>query len=348
MPSKLNMRNQYNKFHWDICGHQKITDFLQSAITNQKIAQAYLFVGPAGLGKNAIAQEFIASIFCQEKEGMVPCGECVHCQQIGHKVHPDVYRLDRLVDEKTGRLKKDITVDQVRDLKIKMQQATLLNDYKAALIPEAQFLNENSANALLKLLEEPTAKTVIILIAEDIKKMLQTIVSRCQVIKFLPVATKEIELYLTKKSSGAAIKEIARLAYGRPGLAMSFLTDQENLKNYLSDVSNFFKIIGANLNERFDLAGDLIDWTKDESVNSQKINKLFDHWQSILRDLTLADSANEPLIVNLNQLAAIKKYQSLWPPSKIKKILKSLHQAKIYFRQNLNTRTVLEHLIINF
>ncbi len=340
------------QFNWHICGQEKIIDFLQSAILNDRVAHGYLFVGPANLGKYAVAKEFIGSILCQGQPGPMPCGECFHCRQFKNGLHPDVYIVERIIDDKTGKLKKDIAIDQIRDLKSRLQQATFLNSYKIAIIPEAQYFNKNTANALLKILEEPTNKTVIILIADDANKLPQTIISRCQVLKFLPVAAKKINDYLMGLDGfsgfdGSEAKLLARLSQGKPGRAISFLQNRQLKEKYLGDINNFFKLTKADFSARFKTIEEIIDWHKDDTVNIKQINNLFDNWQSILRDILLVKSENEPLVANINFFEAINKNKELFSFNKIQAILAGINQARTYLKQNINTKSVLENLIIN-
>ncbi|MFA5029433.1 MAG: DNA polymerase III subunit delta' [Patescibacteria group bacterium] len=334
------------KFDWDICGHKKIIEFLQLSITNRKIAQAYLFSGPAQLGKYSVAKKFIASIFCQGQSKIIPCNDCLHCRQLLNNIHPDVFFIKRETDEKTGKLRKDISVDQIRKLKGSLQQASLLDSYKVAIIPEAQYINGNSANALLKALEEPTAKTVIILITNDINKIPPTIVSRCQRLKFLPVASEQIRDYLKIKN----IKEpdkLARLAANRPGLALTFWESEELRENHSFNVGKFLEIIDASTDRRFALAEELTGWTSDETLNANQVNKLVADWQLVVRDFLLLNCDKESLVSNLDFLASFKKYLAAFPSKKIGQLLKSLAQVKFQLNQNVNSKLVLENLIIN-
>ncbi|HLD28134.1 MAG TPA: DNA polymerase III subunit [Patescibacteria group bacterium] len=341
------MTSEQLQFQWDICGHENVASFLQSAIIGDNVAHAYLLVGSKHLGKHALAKEFISSIFCQTNGGITPCGECVHCRQLKNNLHPDVYQVERQINEKTGKLKKNISVDQIRDLKNKLQQATLFNSYKVAIIAEAEQISISAANALLKVLEEPTPKTVIILITSDIGSIPVTIISRSQVIKFLPVATKDIESFLASHNMSADAKKIAKLSFGQPGIAIALSTHQDVFDKYIKDINDFFNLIDANINDRFNIMDDLIVWNRDEAINTSQINKLFNNWQIILRDLMLCQNNNEPLIANFDYLTRINALSSRFSLGRISKILKHISLSKKYFRQNVGSRLILENLIIN-
>ena len=82
---------------WDICGHEKVVEFLKKSITNNQISQAYLFVGLKHLGKYTVAKSFVTSLLCQEKSGANYCRSCYHCRQFKKDIHPDVYVINQKI-----------------------------------------------------------------------------------------------------------------------------------------------------------------------------------------------------------------------------------------------------------
>jgi len=334
--------------NWGICGHKNITDFLQAAIVNNNIAHAYLFVGPKNLGKNTLAKNFVCTLLCQENDSTKPCGRCFHCKQLKNGIHPDVYVVEQQVDDKTDKLKRNISIEQIRELKNKLGQGTFLNSYKSAIIPDAQLMNNNSANALLKVLEEPTPKTVLILIADDIDSVPQTIASRCQVLKFLPVASSEIEKCLQEKGADdGRAKLLARLAQGRPGMAIALSQDGELFQRYTSSIDNFIKILKSDISQRLKILDELIEWQKDETININSTEQLFINWQALIRDFLLTANDNEPLICNLNFLSQISQEGKNISFDRIQHTMRLIKDAKIYLSKNISSKTVLENLLIN-
>ncbi|MDO8669225.1 MAG: DNA polymerase III subunit delta' [Candidatus Buchananbacteria bacterium] len=334
------------QFNWDVCGHDKIVHFLQSAILSGNLTQAYLFSGPSGLGKKFVASKLIASILCQNLEKPVPCGVCSSCQQVANGLHPDFYTVNQEINEKTGKLSRGIIIDQIRNLKYKLQQGTLLNGYKVALISDAHLMNLNTSNALLKILEEPTSNTVIILLADDVSYLPQTISSRCQIVRFLPVATSDIKSYLENRGvfdSGL----IARQANGRPGVAIDLSNNKELADGVKNNIDGFFKIIEADLNSRFEIADKIISWDKDEYINISSLNNLMHNWQLALRDVMLIKSDNEQLVSNINYLDKLKEQAEILDFLKIKTILRKINQVDDYAKHNINSKSILENLIIN-
>jgi len=198
---KIYMSKEIN-FDWPIVGHDKIKGFLQTTIRNNVLSHAFIFEGPAQVGKTLTAKLFANSIVCdgfenlKEEKVTLPCHRCDACRQFSKNMHPDFYVLEREINEKTGVKKNFITVAQIRALQEKINKRAFLNSYKIVLIPEAQYLNQEASNCLLKTLEEPAARTIMILITPNRDALLPTIQSRCQVLKFLPIIKERIYEYL--------------------------------------------------------------------------------------------------------------------------------------------------------
>lgn len=332
------------KLLWEVCGHGKIVDYLKSSIINNNLSHAYIFAGQDHLGKAVVAEKFIRTLYCRGQGEYKPCGECSACQQINSRVHPDVFWVRRLIDEKTGKLKRDLIINQARELKARLSQSTLLSSWKVAIIEEAELLNINSANSLLKLLEEPSSKTIIILLVSDLGLIPKTVVSRCQTLNFLPVPEEEIKQFLlSRQISEDRAEKIARLSLGKPGTAVELAEDVEKLATIIDDAKKFFSIISSNQAERLQALDSLIDWEKDESLNIMKLQIFLDHWLLALRDCLLADNGNSSLaVLGTGNLDLIKI-----PTSKIDKNWQLISEAKANLDYNISSKNILENLIIN-
>lgn len=332
------------KFLWDICGHEPIVDFLKSAVASGKPSHAYIFAGQDGLGKYAVAEKFALSLFCSSSEHR-PCGECSGCRQALNKVHPDFFLVNRLTDEKTGKLKREIVIDQVRDLKHRLSQASLLSGYKVAIVRGADDLNTNSANSLLKLLEEPTKRTVIILIAKDAGNLPKTVTSRCQVLQFLPVATEKISAYLQEKgTSPERAGRLAHLSLGRPALAIDWLTNYEGADNFRKQLEGFYNLAEKNLSARLKDFDKLVDFSTDESSNLLKVGELLDIWQVALRDLLLFNSNNERLLADQSRSA--RKVAATFSWDKIMQTHYRINACRKLLESGVSSKNALENLVI--
>ena len=148
-----------------------------------RIAGAYLFVGPTGVGKETVANHFAKSINCLElDEGA--CGTCISCRKTADGNHPDTQ-----IVSPSGAW---IRIDQIRELQKRIVYRPYEGIRKVAILREAERMNLEAANCLLKTLEEPPAESVLILLTSNLDALIPTIRSRCQIIKFNPLRPDEL------------------------------------------------------------------------------------------------------------------------------------------------------------
>jgi DNA polymerase-3 subunit delta' len=188
-------------------------------------APVYLFTGGAHVGKATVAQWFATGLLCLGENR--PCGKCTGCQQIQNNVHPDYYSVDVAED------KRDISVEQVHELRQWLSQTSLLGGRRVAIIKTADRLSLPAANATLKLLEESSASAVVLLVSESVEALPATVVSRCQIIRLQPVTSRQISEALAQLGATAQVAErLASASYGQPGLAFTWLADPQQLEDY--------------------------------------------------------------------------------------------------------------------
>lgn len=144
----------------------------------QRLGQAYLLSGVEGLGLNAFAHQMAKGILCQQSSQGEACGACSQCHQFEQATHPDYFPVEPLEG------KKEISVDQIRGLTDKIFSTSHQGGYKVALIFAVEKLNASAFNALLKTLEEPPERTVLLLITHRLSKLPATLVSRCRHLDF--------------------------------------------------------------------------------------------------------------------------------------------------------------------
>lgn len=160
--------------------HTPLVQRWREAAQHDVRPQATLLAGPPGSGKAWLAQVLVAETLCEQPvDG--PCGQCSSCHKLAHGLHPDLIWLQREVDEKTGRRRRDIQVVQVRRLIERLHLSTHYARGRVAVIEPVEALNATSTNALLKTLEEPPAGTHLILISDRPQALLATLRSRCAI-----------------------------------------------------------------------------------------------------------------------------------------------------------------------
>ncbi len=343
-------------FDWPIIGHKKIKGFLQRGVLGNNFAHAYIFCGPAKTGKTLTARTFAQTILCENYKKylqassfeadklVVPCGLCNSCKQFKSKVYADLYVVEREINEKTGKKKNALSVAQIRDLLEKISKRAFLNSYKIVLIPEAQLLNQEASNCLLKTLEEPTPRTIIILMTPNKELLLPTILSRCQSLKFLPVTNEEIYQYLLGRGANRSLAlELASVAEGRPTVAMKFFAEPEKFQSYKQENTEMLQIFNSGIVKKFKFVEKLAENNKQTDALMEKLN----HLSGLSRDLLLIANYKNELVVNPYLIEELKKISDVYDCGKIVGFIQRIEETKKLIKENINARFALENLIID-
>lgn len=329
------------KGNWGVVGNRNIVEFLQKNIANENLAHAYLFIGPERIGKKMVAESFIKALFCTDKNSR-PCGKCNNCQQVGRGVHPDIFYVSKNDD------KKNISIEQIRELQGKLSLGSFANSYKIALIDGADNLSIEAANSLLKTLEEPTRKTILILIAQRVKALPETIFSRCQVFKFLSVAEKEIFNYLVSRgASRGEAENLACLALGRPGLAVDLFDDKELAMEYDKKVEEFFLLSGEEISKRFEIVQNLANTKIDRSVLIKNLDLSFEMWSIVIRDMLYIKNDLENMIGNLKFRDKLKQSSQKYSGKQLIELLSEIFEMRKYLTENVSSKLILENFVLN-
>jgi DNA polymerase-3 subunit delta' len=199
---------------------------LADAIGSGRIHHALLFAGPEGYGKRALAEAFATALLCRQRgaDGCA-CGKCRSCLLFAAGSHPDLARITFEIRD-DGRPRTEITVDQLRALGQRLSLASQFGGWQIALIDPADAMNASAANALLKTLEEPSASTVIALVADDPSRLPPTIRSRCQKIDIpLPARAEALAWICSHGVDATAATTALDASLGNPGQAEAWLGD---------------------------------------------------------------------------------------------------------------------------
>ncbi len=178
----------------DILGQEDAARSLRSAVRRGRVANAYLFRGPEGVGKAKMAREFAKLLSC-ETPGDEACGRCHSCALLEAGNHPDVHVIEPAED------RRNITVDQVRDANRAVFLYPTLGKWKIFIIRDADDLRDDAQNMMLKTLEEPPPDSVIILVTARPHRLVSTIPSRCQSLRFKPLKTEHIARILASHAT---------------------------------------------------------------------------------------------------------------------------------------------------
>jgi len=313
-----------------IIGHQRILKFFKKSIENKRLSHAYLFTGSSHLGKKTFAFEIIKMLTGEE---------------MNMAVHPDIIILEPKEVETDKGVKKEseITIGQIREIQRQFSMFAYRSLYKIALINHAERMTSQAGNCLLKTLEEPNSKTILILITSNSELILPTIASRCQKINFLPVAEKEIKEKIESipdlpKINKEDLNQIIRLSNGHPGLAIQYIRNQELFKKQNNLITHLENLLRSNINDRYKYAEEM-------SKNIIDTQKTLSYWLFWFRDLLL-------LSVNCHKLTIynnIEKYNKCYSLPKLKEIIEKIKETKnILNNSSFNARLALEVLMLEF
>ncbi len=321
------------KYNWPAIGNSPAVEFLERALNNQKIAQTYVFCGPEDLGKSTIALAFARNL----------------------QGNPDGFNSDLHILEPREE-KKSISIEQVREFIKILNLSSFLNSYKIGIIKEADRLTPEAQSALLKTLEEPSDKVVIILLVTAETNLPATILSRSQILYFMPVASALIYDYLIKNygASRSLAKDLANLSLGRPLKAVHYLENASEYKTYLTNAEIWLNFFKQDVNARLTSLDQLFSDKTFSRQAATTANEVLLLGEGLLRDLLLLSLEqkdrlqhsvlSEALVKTLATLDAASGHNS--GPA-ILEDLKLLAQAKEYLAANVNPRLVLEQVLIN-
>ena len=181
----------------DVVGQEHVTNTLKNAIKENRVAHAYLFTGPRGVGKTTTARILAKALNCENLKDAEPCNECEMCKSISSTQSMDIIEID-------GASNRGI--DEIRTLRESVKYAPTRGKYKIYIIDEVHMLTKESFNAFLKTLEEPPAHTIFIFATTDVHKVPLTIISRCQRYDFRRIQLETIKTTLAKIAKEEKIK----------------------------------------------------------------------------------------------------------------------------------------------
>jgi DNA polymerase-3 subunit gamma/tau len=229
----------------DLTGQEPVAHILRNALAHNKVAHAYIFSGPRGVGKTTTARILAKALNCENGPTSDPCGKCPSCLDVAEGSSIDVSEIDGASN--TG-------VDNIRDLREKIRYAPSAGRYKVYIIDEAHMLSTSAFNALLKTLEEPPPHVIFVLATTEPKKIPPTVLSRCQHLPFSRMSSYKIKERLKTiadteeiKIASSPLEMIARAADGSMRDALTLLDQLTSFSDEISasDVKDLLGITDA-------------------------------------------------------------------------------------------------------
>ena len=337
----------------ELIGNERVKGVLKRMLEAGRLPGAMLFTGEDGVGKRLFALEIAKALNCRSPQGVEGCGKCPACVRISKFNFPQSEDSDdwkRIIwsdHPDVGIVvapKRVLLVDQMRQIESEANFRPYEGKARLFLIDDADKLNDPSANALLKVLEEPPHTSYIVLLTSRPAMLLTTIRSRCQIVRFAPISVTEIETYLAKNkhSTPAEARIRARLARGSLGRALE--QDFEEFSEQRADMLAVLKSLVSN--------DDRIQLLKSaEDLNAASIKDEYearlDILETLIRDAwMLSLNSARDLVVNedlLPELEKISERLASWrPPRWISQIEEMREQLIV----NINRKAATDSLFL--
>lgn len=340
----------------DVVGQAHVTETLNNALKNDRLAHAYLFVGPRGIGKTSIARIFSKALNCEKGPTPNPCDKCTSCVEIAAGISLDVMEIDGASNN---------GVDQVRDLRETVKYAPTKGKFKIYIIDEVHMLSPAAFNALLKTLEEPPSHVKFIFATTEPEKILPTIISRCQRfdLRRIPVPQIVERLELVAKDEKVKIDDDALLAIARGsegGLrdaesALDQLISFKGKKISEEDVLSVFGLVSRSLLDELAekvLTGNiegivLLVARLDESGKDLRrlVIELMEHFRNLLVVLNVKE-VSAGLDLAEAQVETLARQGELTNTDRVLRVTKILGETVDAMRFALSRRTLLETSLI--
>lgn len=313
-----------------IIGHDQQKRILRQALHHRRIAHAYLFEGPDGIGKRLTAIALARALFCQDGTG---CGTCPACRKVDHNNHPDLHLLDAAGTS--------IKIDQIRALQQDLSLRALEGGYRICLIDGAEQMVAAAANALLKTLEEPQPQTLLILLSSQPERLLVTIRSRCQRLPFRRLPKSMLADLLADRLDleETQARILAALSDGSLKKALGqnrdlYLTRRRELIRTLVGLSP------GSVVPLFKLADEL-------AAEKEQLPEILEIFQSFLRDLLLLRHGRpETELVNLDLRETLHRQVEYETTDGLLEKLRAIDSGRYHLQRNVNRQLAMEIMLL--
>ncbi len=320
---------------WPVVGHEWALDLLAQAIRVGRVRHAYLFTGPPQVGKTTVAQAVAQALVCERREAGdgTPCGTCSTCRRVPENRYPDVQVITAT--------RNVIQIDQVRALLTDAAISPLEGSYKVFIITEIERATLPAANALLKTLEEPAPRVVLLLTSHRRDLVLPTILSRCQVVNLRPLPLAQIrEALQTRWGVDEAEAELlSRLSAGRLGWAVTVHADPERQQMRGRRLDELAALLGEGYLGRLAYAEAL-------SRSTDEIEATLSLWAGWWRDVLLVQHHLEDAVINLDRKAQLVQQAGNFRQDQVERALLDLMATLQRIRANVNPRLALDVLML--
>ena len=314
----------------NIIGQDIAIKALKNIIETDYVRGAYLFLGPDGVGKGTVAIEFAKAINCEHNKKEEASCDCVSCNKIDSKNHPDVFTIY------PEGVSCSIKIEKIREVIYQASLKPYEGRKRIFIINDGEEMTEEAQNALLRLLEAPPQNHILIVTASNIAGLLTTLISRCKILRFNSLSQGQIQEFLEARDVDE--KEailFSHMAMGSIGRAMEFKED-DIIARRDQIINNFFFRKSALLKE------DVLNEEIRDDIGASLYMLLY--WY---RDLLISKFIDqEPMLFNIDRHQEISSYAGRFSKERLEKDILNIMETIGYLRSNINPKIAVFNMAL--
>jgi DNA polymerase-3 subunit delta' len=330
-----------------VIGQERITFLLARALAAGTLPHAYLFTGPPGIGKATLALQIAQGVNCTGPDA--PCGSCPSCLRIAEGKHPDVRTISlnpKSNLEAMTENKDKISTDAIKELQYATALPPFMGRKKVFIIDGAEFMSTEASNRLLKTLEEPLPHVMWLLTTPEPRRMLTTVLSRCQRLDLRPMPAPAMARWLReeRKLDDVTADLYARLSGGCPGWAINVIADDTLLDKRAVALEKFFAMLAGHLDRRFAYAEEMGRAADRDRQSAQGHLRFL---AGIWRDVLMLQHGIRDAITNLDQADSLTRVAGQVTTVQARDAVRLIESTAYAIEHNASSRLAYEVLVLH-
>jgi DNA polymerase-3 subunit delta' len=312
----------------------RVSKLLANSIKRNRLAHAYLFEGKKGTGKRDIGILLAKCFFCENLQDNVPCDSCKNCKRIQSGNHPDVH----IVEPDGLSIKKG----QIQSLQEEFSKSGVESNKKLYMIIHADKMTVNAANSLLKFLEEPNANTIAILMTEQYHKILNTILSRCQLLSFQPLQPIAIQEKLIESNISRNIAALVSQLTNDTEAAIQIANDEWFAQARLKVIKLYEAVENRNGQGPLFIHTEWMNHFNDKEKQETGLDLLL----YIYKDVLSIQLGNEEQVIYHDLIQQLTQHALQMTQRSVTEKITSILEAKKRLHANVNPQLLMEQLVL--
>ncbi|MCT8136351.1 DNA polymerase III subunit delta' [Anaerobacillus sp. CMMVII] len=312
----------------------KVVKIITNSIRKERLSHAYLFDGPKGTGKREVALQLAKTFFCEKKDQFEPCEVCSDCKRIASGNHPDVH-----IIQPDGQT---IKIEQIRQLKKEFSYRGMESVRKFYIIEDAEKMTTSAANGLLKFLEEPDGQSIAVLTTVEVHRILRTILSRTQIISFVPLTPLQLMENLEKDGIPKPISKLLGQLTNDLDEAYQLYHD-----DWIAQARGIVIQLGEEVCTRphqvmLTLQESWLPHFKEKNQLNMGLDILLLWYRDVLRTLLATDDQ----LIFVDQIDKLERHALKSSQRKVSQHMADILEAKRRLNANVNPQLLMEQLML--